>query len=296
MLDEKTSLSLCKVREKWRGNGAAVMTVQLKSKCVLVFHTNFIPHQWQRDIVLTLSVCQSLHPCVTNLLVIAVDINSTNSLVIPRQRQKDIILALFVHPSELTCSVQPKFHEDPPCGHVFQQTRTILKLIQDIIKTNLTKFHEDWTINVTLRVKNFLPTGSHFHEDQTINVAFTVLTSQPKPSFLLIQDIKYSEKFHEDWTINVTFGPYMYYEKCPNPGGHVFQPTRTIFELVQDIIGTILLTKVHKDRTINVASRPNGCHVFQPTRHIIEFAQVIIRTNLLTKFHGDRTINVTSKV
>ncbi|KAH3894893.1 hypothetical protein DPMN_019053 [Dreissena polymorpha] len=175
----------------------------------------------------------------------------------------------------ITGHKNPKFHEDSPCGHVFQQTRTIFKLIQDIIKTNLTKFHEDWTIHVTLGVKNVLPTGSHFHEDQTINVAFT---------------------FHEDWTIHVTFGPYMYYEKCPNPGGHVFQPTRTIFELVQDIIGTILLTKVHKDRTINVASRHNGCHVFQPTRNIIEFAQVIIRTNLLTKFHGDRTINVTSRV
>ncbi|KAH3895265.1 hypothetical protein DPMN_019426 [Dreissena polymorpha] len=171
--------------------------------------------------------------------------------------------------------INPKFHEDPPCGHVFQQTRTIFKLTQYIIKTNLTKFHEDWTINVTLRVKNVLPTGSHFHEDQTINVAFI---------------------FHEDWTINVTFGPYMYYEKCPNLGGHVFQPTRTIFELVQDIIGTILLTKVQKDRTINLASRPNGCHFFQPARNIIEFAQVIIRTNLLTKFHGDRTINVTSRV
>ncbi|KAH3879710.1 hypothetical protein DPMN_003616 [Dreissena polymorpha] len=189
-----------------------------------------------------------------------------------------------------------QFHEDPPCGHVFQQTRTIFKLIQDIIKTNLTKFHEDWTINVTFREKCaahwqpcFLTTGTileldqdiiakkiltKFHEDQTINVAFT---------------------FHEDWTINFLLRPYMYYEKCPNPGGHIFQPTRTIFELVQDMIGTILLTKIHKDRTINVASRPNGCHVFQPTRNIIEFAQVIIRTNL-TKFHGDRTINVTSRV
>ncbi|KAH3882208.1 hypothetical protein DPMN_006141 [Dreissena polymorpha] len=176
-------------------------------------------------------------------------------------------------PDRQTDGLTPKFHEEINCKP---------PLWPYIIKTNLTK-------------KNFLPTGSHFHEDQTINVAFTVLTSQPKPSFLLIQDIKYSDKFHEDWTINVTFGPYMYYEKCPNPGGHVFQPTRTIFELVQDIIGTILLTKVHKDRTINVASRPNGCHVFQPTRHIIEFAQVIIRTNLLTKFHGDRTINVTSR-
>ncbi|KAH3751410.1 hypothetical protein DPMN_185966 [Dreissena polymorpha] len=247
---------------------------------VLVFHTNFIPHQWQRDIVLTLSVCQSLHPCVTNLLVIAVDINSTNSLVILRQRQKDIILALFVHPS-------PKFHEEINCKP---------PLWPYIIKTNLTKFHEDWTINVTLREK--FPTHwqpyiiakkilTKFHEDQTINVAFTVLTRKKANQ----NHLSYSSRISNNWTINVTFGPYMYYEKCPNPGGHVFQPTRTIFELVQDIIGTILLTKVHKDRTINVASRPNGCHVFQPTRHIIEFAQVIIRTNLLTKFHGDRTIN-----
>ncbi|KAH3808901.1 hypothetical protein DPMN_137261 [Dreissena polymorpha] len=167
---------------------------------------------------------------------------------------------------------------------VFQQTRTIFKLIQDIIKTNLTKFHEDWTINVTLRVKNVLPTGSHFHEDQAINVAFTE-KCQPKPSFYFIQDIKYPDKFHEDWTIHVTFGVLT-----------SFYYSQTIFELVQDIIGTILLTKVHKDRTINVASRPNGCHVFQPTRNIIEFAQVNIRTNLLTKFHGDLTINVTSRV
>ncbi|KAH3879752.1 hypothetical protein DPMN_003658 [Dreissena polymorpha] len=174
--------------------------------------------------------------------------------------------AKTIYTKELTCSVQPKFHEDPPCGHVFQQTRTIFKLIQDIIKTNLTKFYEDWTINVTFKSvktvfirKNFLPTGSHFHEDQTINVTFTVLTSQPKPYYLLIQDIKYSDKFHEDWTINVTFGVLtsFYYS-------HTY------------IIGTILLTKS--------VTKPNGCHVFQPTRHIIEFAQVIIRTNLLTNF------------
>ncbi|KAH3865997.1 hypothetical protein DPMN_029045 [Dreissena polymorpha] len=41
----------------------------------------------------------------------------------------------------------------PPLGsHVFQANVTIFKLIQDIIKTNLlTKFHEDWTINVASR-------------------------------------------------------------------------------------------------------------------------------------------------
>ncbi|KAH3882319.1 hypothetical protein DPMN_006254 [Dreissena polymorpha] len=56
-----------------------------------------------------------------------------------------------------------------PC---FQPTRTIFKLVQDIIVTNLfTKFYDDWTINVACRVitcfyysnlrKNALPPCSH---------------------------------------------------------------------------------------------------------------------------------------
>ncbi|KAH3750421.1 hypothetical protein DPMN_184943 [Dreissena polymorpha] len=76
------------------------------------------------------------------------------------------------------------------------------------------------------------------------------------------------------------------------PGGHVFQPTGIIFELVQDINGMNLLTKFYKDRTINVASRvknapPLGSHVFQAN---------IIWTNLVSKFHGDLKINVNSRV
>ncbi|KAH3880491.1 hypothetical protein DPMN_004405 [Dreissena polymorpha] len=40
-----------------------------------------------------------------------------------------------------------------PGGHVFKATKTIFKLIQDIIGTNLlTKFHDDREINVTSRV------------------------------------------------------------------------------------------------------------------------------------------------
>ncbi|KAH3700967.1 hypothetical protein DPMN_075949 [Dreissena polymorpha] len=46
-----------------------------------------------------------------------------------------------------------------PCGHVFQRIGTIFELNADIIRTNvltkkyvLTEFHEDWTINVHLRV------------------------------------------------------------------------------------------------------------------------------------------------
>ncbi|KAH3876382.1 hypothetical protein DPMN_000222 [Dreissena polymorpha] len=79
------------------------------------------------------------------------------------------------------------------------------------------------------------------------------------------------------------------------PPGHVFKTTRTIFELVRDIIGTHCLTIFHEDGTINVASRvlkrknapPPGANVFQPTETIFELAQDIIGPHLLTKFHDD---------
>ncbi|KAH3739507.1 hypothetical protein DPMN_046159 [Dreissena polymorpha] len=97
----------------------------------------------------------------------------------------------------------------------------------------------------------------------------------------------------------------------PPPGGHVFQPTGIVFELVQDIIGMNLMTKFHEDLTINVASRvltrfyyshirknapPLCSHVFQANVTIFELIQDINKKNLLTKFHEDRTINVTSIV
>ncbi|KAH3729105.1 hypothetical protein DPMN_055068 [Dreissena polymorpha] len=131
-----------------------------------------------------------------------------------------------------------------------------------------------------------------------------------------------------------------------HPGSHVFQQTRTfsytskislkqkiktkknappnetgtIFKLVQDIIGTNLLTKFHDDRKINMASRvltrtnttPLGGHfhddrtinvasrvknapppcgqVFKATETIFELIQYVIETNHLTKFHEDRKI------
>ncbi|KAH3887467.1 hypothetical protein DPMN_011484 [Dreissena polymorpha] len=93
-------------------------------------------------------------------------------------------------------------------------------------------------------------------------------------------------------------------QKCPPLGGHVIQANVTIFELIQDIIKTNLLTIFHQDWTINVASRvltrktapPPGGHVFQPTGIISELVQDIIGMNLLTKFHLFWTINVASRV
>ncbi|KAH3852726.1 hypothetical protein DPMN_095240 [Dreissena polymorpha] len=52
-----------------------------------------------------------------------------------------------------------------PGGHVFKPTGIIFELVRDIIGTHcLTKFHEDWTINVASRVlkrKNAPPPGDH---------------------------------------------------------------------------------------------------------------------------------------
>ncbi|KAH3889827.1 hypothetical protein DPMN_013891 [Dreissena polymorpha] len=87
----------------------------------------------------------------------------------------------------------------PPFGsHVFQANIIIFKLNQDIIATNLlTKFHEDWTINVVSRVltrKNAPHPGGHVCE-------------ATKTIFKLIQDIIGTHiltKFHDDRKINVT--------------------------------------------------------------------------------------------
>ncbi|KAH3699163.1 hypothetical protein DPMN_074117 [Dreissena polymorpha] len=208
-----------------------------------------------------------------------------------------------------------------PGGHVFQLTRIILELNQDVVGTYvLNKFHDDLTINVASRPgKNFPPLGGHvfystgiifelFHEDRTINPGFSIWTN------LLT-------KFHEDLTINVA-SRVLTRKNTPPPSSQVFQPTGTIFLLVQDIIRTILLTKVHEDLTkmwpleyiigtnlvtnfygdgtINVASREKcpapGSHVFQPNGTIFKLIQDIIGKNLLTKFYDDCTINVTSRV
>ncbi|KAH3885670.1 hypothetical protein DPMN_009665 [Dreissena polymorpha] len=159
----------------------------------------------------------------------------------------------------------------PTSGHVFQQTGTTFELNQDIIKTNiLTNFElgRDF-IGAKLQTK--------FHEDRTTNVASRVFTSKCLPT--------------DGPLYNIT--RVLTRKNALPPGSHVFQPTRIIFELVQDINGMNLLTKFHKDRTINVPSRvltrfyyshirknapPLGSHVFQ------------------AKFHDDRKINVTSRV
>ncbi|KAH3876384.1 hypothetical protein DPMN_000224 [Dreissena polymorpha] len=217
----------------------------------------------------------------------------------------------------LTCShetnVLTKFHENwaknvtsrknaPPTGsHVFSPIWTIFELVRDINKTNvLTNVNDDWAKIVTSRPnKENCPPGSHetnvltkFHEHLAKNVTSRVFTC-----------------FH-----------YIHIEKnAPPTGGHVFSPIWTIFELVQDINKTNVLTNFHDDWAKIVTSRvltrktapPTGGHVFQRTGTTFELNQHVIKTNiltnfeldrdligtkLLTKFHEDRTINVASRV
>ncbi|KAH3873375.1 hypothetical protein DPMN_036609 [Dreissena polymorpha] len=235
----------------------------------------------------------------------------------------------------------------PPGSHVFPPIWTIFELSRHIKKTHvLTKFHKDWTKNVTSRVftcfhyihikktgpppgghvfspiwtifelfhddwaleNTALPPGGHLHEDWASNVTSTVFTSMTQ----FRTQSRYTNvltKFHEDRTINVASGVFTMqmltahdgqkaitkahheHKKCPPTGGHVFQATGTIFELVQNIIGTNLLTKFHADCTINMASR-----VLTRKNATPPWRPYIIGTNHLIKFHDDRTINVASRV
>ncbi|KAH3843342.1 hypothetical protein DPMN_116857, partial [Dreissena polymorpha] len=192
----------------------------------------------------------------------------------------------------------------PPFDRTINVAFRVSNLWQNFIGTNvLTKFHEDWPINVA-NIDNCPPPppGGHnkcsdevFHKDWIINVTSRVLTRK--------NTTPPCGHFHEHWTTNVT-SRVLTRKTAPPHGGHVFHSTGTIFELVQDIIGTHVLTKFHEDWTRNVTSRvltkktatPPGGHVFQPTRTIFQLVQDIIGTHVLTKFHEDWTKNVTSRV
>ncbi|KAH3752816.1 hypothetical protein DPMN_187442 [Dreissena polymorpha] len=97
---------------------------------------------------------------------------------------------------------------------------------------------------------------------------------------------------------NLAMRPYAkwrgYHRKnAPPRGGHVFQPTAIIFELVQDIIGMNLLTEFYEDQTKNPYTEKcpapwQPC--FSRKRNHFQLIQDIIETNLLTKFHEDWTI------
>ncbi|KAH3796867.1 hypothetical protein DPMN_150444 [Dreissena polymorpha] len=170
----------------------------------------------------------------------------------------------------------------PRGGHVFSLITTIFKVNQDIHKTNvLTKFHDDWTKNVTSREKD-PPPGDHKTAPSPGGHVFPLITT----IFKLARDIHITNvltKYHDDRAKIVTSRVFTR-NTVPPTGGHVFQWTETIFKLNQHIIKTNILTKLHKDWASNMTST------------VFKLGQGIIGTNVLTKFHEDRTINVASRV
>ncbi|KAH3864643.1 hypothetical protein DPMN_027666 [Dreissena polymorpha] len=213
----------------------------------------------------------------------------------------------------------------------FLLIRTIFELNHYFQETNvLAKFHENWAKNVSSRLfpcfhfihieKTAPPPGGHtkFQDDEAKNV--TSRENYPltpwRPCFLPIQTI--FELNH--WTKNVTFRVftcfhYIHIEKtAPPPGGHVFSPIWTIFELIREINKINVLTKFHDDWSKNVTyklfTRNTAPPPWRPlhedwasnvtstvfTSIPFEFDQDIIGTNLLTKFHADQTINVATRV
>ncbi|KAH3786568.1 hypothetical protein DPMN_164675 [Dreissena polymorpha] len=185
----------------------------------------------------------------------------------------------------------------PHGGHVFRMFTTIFQLVRDIHITNaknvtsretnvLTKFHEDWTKNVTSRVFTCF---HYIHIEKTAPPPGSHVFSPIWTIFELIRDkttINVLTKFHDDWAKIVTSREFTR-NTAPPPGGHVFQWTGTTFELNQHIIKTNILTKLLEDWASNVTST-----VF--TRFAL--SRGIIGTNVLTKFHEDRTRNVASRV
>ncbi|KAH3841988.1 hypothetical protein DPMN_115476 [Dreissena polymorpha] len=207
----------------------------------------------------------------------------------------------------------------------------------------LTKFYEDPTINVAATVLKRQIIMSH-NGRQTIDKrkrkAQTKLPENPetrvkktpppsfRPCFLPIQTIfelncriqetNVLTKFHEDWEKNGSSRLFkcfhcIHIEKtAPPPGGHVFPPIMTIFELVRDINKTNDLTKFHDDWTKIVTSivftrntaPPPGGHLHEDWASNVtstvftsfELSRGINWTHVLTKFHEDRTINVASRV
>ncbi|KAH3889836.1 hypothetical protein DPMN_013901 [Dreissena polymorpha] len=142
--------------------------------------------------------CAHVFPLITTIFKLIRDIHIANVLT---KFHDDMAKNVTSRVSEINVASRALTRKNapPPGCHVFQPTGIIFKLIQDIIGMNhLTKFHEDWAINVVSRVltrfyyshirKNAPPLGSHVFQ---ANVTICELIQDIIKTNLL-------NKFHED--------------------------------------------------------------------------------------------------
>ncbi|KAH3788314.1 hypothetical protein DPMN_166450 [Dreissena polymorpha] len=207
----------------------------------------------------------------------------------------------------------------------------------DIVQT--TRVYEDRTLNAASKVftrKNVPPhdiIGTHLLTNNDPSRVFARKNAPPPPppwrSYIIGTNLL--TKFHEDLTINVAsrvltrkmhrqlvaMTNIQTKKNAPPPLAAMRNAPALCSQVIQDIIGKNLLSKFHKDRQIDVASRvltrknappngghfhedqtinvasivknppPLGSHVFQAKVTIFELLRDIIETNLPTKFHED---------
>ncbi|KAH3827869.1 hypothetical protein DPMN_129812 [Dreissena polymorpha] len=150
---------------------------------------------------------------------------------------------------------------------IFFKCSTIFKLVQGKNVTSrekdtppgshetnvLTKFHEDWTKNVTSRVFKCF----HFiHIEKTAPPPGGHVSSPIWTIFELIRDINKTNvliKFHDDWAKIVTSRVFTR-NTAPPPGGHFFQRTGTFFNSTNISLRQTFWQNLHEDWASNVTS------------------------------------------
>ncbi|KAH3844281.1 hypothetical protein DPMN_086538 [Dreissena polymorpha] len=110
----------------------------------------------------------------------------------------------------------------------------------------MTKFHEDWTINVTMSVNKFLLSQYTEKCPRPLVAMFFLPTGTILELFQDINGTNLLTKFHEDWTIYVA-SRVLTSKNAPTPGGHFFKQQEP-FKLIQDIIRTNILVLKRKNK------------------------------------------------
>ncbi|KAH3891409.1 hypothetical protein DPMN_015509 [Dreissena polymorpha] len=191
----------------------------------------------------------------------------------------------------MTISIPSGHSNSIPSGHVLQRTMTISIPHGHVLQRTM-------TISI--------PSGHVFQRTMTISIPISLRAWKAQNinrTNVLTKFMKSDQDFEQTKTIfelvqdiiKTDVLTKFHSQNAPPSGGHVFQATGTIFELVQYIIGTnrnIIRTNVLNKKN----AKTPGSHFLQPTHTIFKLVQDIIGTNLLTKFHEHLTITVASRV
>ncbi|KAH3690364.1 hypothetical protein DPMN_190717 [Dreissena polymorpha] len=107
--------------------------------------------------------------------------------VVSRVKNAPLLDSHVFQANIINVASRPYTENAPSSGsHIFKPTGIIFESVQDIIGMNLlTKFHEDWKINVASRVTNAPPLGSHVFQ---ANVTIFELIQDITETNLLISD------------------------------------------------------------------------------------------------------------